>query len=212
MSISVTEQDVKPIEAWDADDVLFQSKVGVVAWSNATFGTELEDGDYRDKWEDMWGISAEAAEKRRLIFIESGGFDSFEPMNGAREVLEDTAMHVQSRIVVTSRRESLRGGLEVSLDKHFYGIFSKVVLATDFVNGVKVTRPKDEICHEEGATSLTDDQHSHCLCVARAGIEGRWFIEESIVPDGHEEHELLLPTLRGWHGIKERYEQESGVG
>lgn len=203
---SIATQE-KHIEAYDIDDVLLRNAEAIIQYSNLRWRTELVRAQYDDDWASMWGITSEEAERRRLDFLASGAMREYEALPGAAEALAARAQ-THTLIAVTSRREAVRDDTEYSLDLHFNGLFSDLILCTYFdTEGVKITRSKADICREKKAKRLVDDHLGHCAAVAAVGVEGLLFHEGPVDPH-LKLPELVVPVENGWRGLTIHYGSE----
>lgn len=157
------------VVALDIDDVAVKHAEGFVLWSNENYGTNLTLDDYTEAWHEIWGVDLEETEARKKIFFTDEIVGSFEEIEGAGEGITALA-GIRKVIGVTSRRGSLQPITESALEIIAPGAVDRVIFATNFVDGQKVTRSKAEICPEIAATHLIDDQPKHCLAVAEVGV------------------------------------------
>jgi len=190
----------KEVVALDIDDVALKHVEGFIAWSNNLWGTNLAEADYREEWHEIWAISLEEAEERKRMFFTDEVMGSFEVIEEAGESM--TALSaVKTLVGVTSRRESLKAVTESALDLMAPGAIDRVVFATFFRDGQKISRSKADICKELGASHLVDDQLKHCLAVARIDIGGVLFGEypwqdpNPVLPDG-------VVRARDWREVR----------
>lgn len=164
----------KETVALDIDDVVVKHVEGFLKWTNKTYGTKLNIQDYSEAWYELWGIPKEEEEGRKKLFFTDEIVGAFEEVEGAREGL--IALAATKRIIgVTSRRESLRDITSTVLEAMAPGTVEDVVFATYFVDGLKFTKSKAEICPELGASWLIDDHLKHCRAVAAVGVNAVLF-------------------------------------
>ena len=175
--------------ALDMDDVTVRHAEDFILWSNTVWGTNLTLDDYTEAWHELWGISLEEVEVRKRLFFTDEIISKFKIVEGAAEGI--TALSGIRRIIgVTARREHLRGVTEQALELIAPGAVDRVIFATHFKGGRKITRSKVDICAEIGAREMIDDQLKHCLAVSRIGVRAvlfgdyAWNRCEEGLPDG----------------------------
>lgn len=162
----------KQIIAIDIDDVLTYTAAGWVEFTNETWGTNFSVDDYSEDWIGVWNVPLADALKRREIVFKSGVHGRFRHNRNAEPVLDEIAKK-HRLIIITSRVELVRVETLEWLDKHFDGIFDKVIF-TGFYDNDKpesVNVSKADILKDLGADYLIDDQLKHCIASAKAGIK-----------------------------------------
>ncbi len=166
----------------DIDDVLSQSALGFVAYSNTHWGAHHSVDDYSEDWAAFWGIPRAEAMQRAHEYHLTGDHTSYEPFQQALPVLNKLAS-TYDLIVITSRRTMLRPQSDKWLAEHFPGIFQAIhfvgIWDTEHAAEHKLTLTKAELCRQLGVQYLIDDQTKHCIAAADAGITALLFGEYS---------------------------------
>jgi len=167
----------RQVIAVDVDDVLSASAAGWVAFSNATWGTNLTVEDYQEDWAAMWEIDHEAmVERAHIIHSQTGLISTFDHDAQAATVLRRLAEKYEL-IIVSSRVNMHRAETLEWLDRHFAGIFSSINLAGiyDVLSKDSSRATKAEIVKRLGADYLVDDQPKHCFAVAENSVSAVLF-------------------------------------
>jgi len=162
----------KPVLAIDYDEVCVGYLPAFIAFSNATYGTDLRLSDFNSYM--FWEVpgaklaSREDATKRVYEFHASEYFGKIVPIPGAYEALSalrsDFELHV-----VTSRQHDIADKTRACVAKHYPGIFTSLHFGNHFgTSGVKVSKP--DMCQRIGAVALVDDSLDYARQCSQAGI------------------------------------------
>ncbi len=200
----------KEVLALDIDDVAVKHVETFIRWSNETWGTNLTNADYSEAWHELWDTDMEETEARKKIFFTDDIVGKLEVIEGATEGITALA-GIKKIIGVTSRRESLRTVTEQALELIAPGAVNNVIFATYFVDGVKHTRSKAEICIELDAKHLIDDQLKHCAAVAKVGVDAVLFGDYVWMKTMHELPEGVV-RARDWPETLHHFGLETSQG
>lgn len=194
----------KPIIAVDIDDVLTESSLAVIEFSNQKWGTNLTVEDYSEHWGAMWKVDSKEWHSRAAQVHEAIHRGKTEPIGEAKRVLEKLAKSYRL-VITTSRQRLIMQDTKEWLEKHFTGIFGEVHFAGIWddpkIDGAqKVNLTKATLLKEIGADYLIDDQPKHCFAAAELGVECLLFGEYPW------SHGLELPTgvdrVKNWKEVE----------
>jgi len=166
----------KPIIAVDIDDVLAQSTDALRLTVNERLGINLQPQHYQIPG-DYWGYY-------EYVWAEQGIEDRIS-MDDIHELMKSHQLHVQPTpgaaialkkltndyelIVITARDSNWQDVTMEWLSQHFPGIFSRVVFAAGH-QGLN-NKSKGEICIEEAAAWLIDDNVQHAQTAFENGVQ-----------------------------------------
>lgn len=163
--------------AIDIDDVLADSTEALRLVVNKRLGVNLSPEDYQIPG-DYWNHYEEVWAKHGLG--DRINLDDLEPMmvvNQAHVSPNDGALRALTGlsqryilIIVTSRPLAWRAATERWLDKYFPGVFNKV-LFTENTNDPEQHISKGQICAENNASWLIDDNVDHAQSAVDEGID-----------------------------------------
>lgn len=201
--------------AVDIDDVLAAHAQEFVRFSNERWGTNLTVHDYEDDWSLLWQFNRNVREHQQEMADRADEFftniiHAMPHDETARDVLLKLKPH-HDLIVVTSRRQQIKGETLVWIQDRFPGVFEqdKIFFAGiwDVIDSSSAFRTKGDILHQLGADYLIDDQPKHCNAAARQGVQAILFGEYGW-HDREAVHEGTI-RLRNWHEILEYFNAES---
>ncbi len=162
--------------AVDVDDVLADSAVGFVNFSNERWGTTLTVDDFTEHWGEMWQVNHEEVVKRANIIHGSKIMTNFMNNEKAFPVLKKLSEKYRL-IVLTSRPKDVQKETIAWLDRHYNGIFDDFVFA-GLYDGVPENAhlgTKAGMAELHKIDYLIDDHPKHCLAVAELGIKSLLF-------------------------------------
>lgn len=166
----------KPIIAIDIDDVLSQSTEALRLVVNERLGINLRPqhyqvpGDYWGYYEYVW-IEHGIGDRITMDEVHQHMMEHqslLQPTSGALAAVKMLARDYRL-MIITARDEAWRDVTDVWLDRHFPGLFFQIVLAGGH-EGIR-KKSKGEICVEEGATWLIDDNVEHAQTAFENGIQ-----------------------------------------
>lgn len=198
----------KPIIAVDIDDVLANSTESLRQEVNKRLGVELspEDyltpGDYNAYYENVW--RAHGLEGRLTM-------DELDPQMKAdqshvlphlhaADVLEQLKSKYEF-IIVTGRSSNWREATERWLDKYFSDIFSKVLFG-DGYEGLR-HKSKGELCAENGAAWLIDDNVEHARSARDKGVKVILFGQYG----WHHKAPAEMTRCKDWAAVLEYFDE-----
>lgn len=196
--------------AVDLDDVLADSAVKFVAYSNKKWGTTLEVDDFSEHWAEMWGISIDETLQRRDHIYQEKVQTKLDSFIDAKEVLSELA-HTYDLIIVTSRPLVLQKDTIAWIEQYYGGIFKEVYFAGiwdgehDVETAVKLN--KGDRIKELGADYFIDDHPKHCLAVAKYGIPSLLFGDYGWNRHIVEQKNLL--RVADWKAVKEFFDGQN---
>jgi 5'(3')-deoxyribonucleotidase len=199
----------KKIIAVDIDDVLADSAVNFVEFSNKKWGTHLHVDDYTEHWAEMWGVDQEEMQARANVIYESKMQLKVDKFSDAHDVLKDLTMD-HKLVITTSRHRLVQEDTVEWLNKNFNDIFSDIHFAGIWDVGHRsdhaVNLTKVDLHKEIGADYVIDDHPKHCLAASKKGIVSLLFGEYSwnrgVKPDKN------MFKVKDWHEVKEFFDEE----
>lgn len=163
----------KPLIAVDVDEVLAQHNAALAEWHNQAYGTNnTADSFVTDKWEKIWGVTFEEAERRAEEFHATGAHKRMKPVEGSAEALTLLKNHFKP-VIITVRRKSIIQTTKDWLSEHFPGIFEEVYFIHYWDEQDRTT--KAELCQKLNAHCLIDDSLNNCSQAAGLGIPAYLF-------------------------------------
>lgn len=190
----------KPVIAIDIDDVIAESALGFVAWSNQKYGTHLTIDDYQEHWGGVWKTEYEETRKRALAYHASGHQGTYLTVTGADEVLKQLKKRFKL-IVLTARRTSIKPLTHKWIEEYYPNIFDDFIFAGFFDNlaGGASDMTKAELAKSIQADYIIDDQLKHVLSAAEIGIQGILFGDYSwnkadVLPKN-------VTRVKNWHEV-----------
>lgn len=166
----------KPVVAVDIDDVLSDHAKKFIEFSNSYYGLNNQVHDYSEDWPLMLNTSLEEVDKLLKGPYVKSVIHNLDHDKSSEEVLRKLKSKYEF-IVITSRRNMIRGDTLAWLDKRYKGIFSYVHFAGiwDEMSDESKHMTKKEVALGVGANFLIDDQPKHCLAASEAGIHSILF-------------------------------------
>ncbi|MGD0284486.1 MAG: hypothetical protein ABSB12_02750 [Candidatus Saccharimonadales bacterium] len=153
--------------AVDLDDVLACTAEALIAFSNATYGTNFSIADYDEEWTRLWNIEQDEVEKRSLEFHIPQNVLAFDVKAKAKSAIRQLS-HQYDLYIVTARSRRLIDTTKEWLEQHFGKSFLDMHFVPIWELSNKIT--KSDICKQIGATYLIDDLPGHCNVAAENGI------------------------------------------
>ncbi len=190
----------KPIIAVDIDNVLARHADALMDLYNDTYGTSFSAYDYDEQW--SWMDDKARMDDFHPKFIASGLHGRMEPLVGSQEAIR--ILHQKyDLVIITARWKEV---VELTLDwvnKNFPGMFIGVHFAQIWQeNGNMVS--KAEIGKQLGAAYLIDDNLSHCLLAAEAGISSVLFGDYGW--NKKETLPKLVVRAESWQAVQEYFD------
>jgi uncharacterized HAD superfamily protein len=198
---------MKPIIAFDIDDVLAANAEGFTAFSNEQWGTTLTAEDFSEDWITMWNVSPEEMLRRSKVFHLSDTVARYKPYTEAIAILERLRATNDLRLV-TSRQNALKDHTTLWVTTHFPDLFSDVHYSGIFDDGSLTAhkRTKADVLEEIGAEYLIDDQLKHCIAAAERGIKAVLFGDYP-----WNQADTLPPGVRrctSWKEVREYFDEQ----
>lgn len=166
----------KPIIAVDIDDVIAESALAFVTYSNKKYGTHLTVDDYQDYWGEVWKTDYEETQRRAKEYHASGYIATYAPIEGAYKALRQLKERFKI-VVLTSRSNSTNQLTRDWIEKQYPDIFDDIVFSGFYNSMTKSSSSmtKGGIAKSLGARYLIDDQIKHVLSAAELGMQGILF-------------------------------------
>lgn len=165
----------KKVIAFDIDDVLAVESEFVLAYSNE-YWPNLTTNDYREHWQEMWGVDITETRQRETILHQQGIETTYRLINGSATVLKKLTYDFQL-VAASPRRKVVKNKTFKWLKADFDGVLDKVIFTNfwddDLFGGPM--RTKGAICQRIGANYSIDEQSKHCLAIAKFGIHATLF-------------------------------------
>lgn len=161
----------KVIVAVDLDDTLVEFAQPFFDWHNRRYDTDLSLQDLaRTRYLfDAWGGTVEEAAERVPRFFREVDILSIDPIAGAVECLQRLRDRYQLT-VVSARDPNFAAVTEKWIEKHFAGVFDRVILGIGHSERGEGSTTKADVLLDLGASVLVDDQIAHLTPVANEGI------------------------------------------
>ncbi len=159
------------VVAVDLDDTLFAFARPFFDWHNLRYGTDLglEDLANSRYLFDAWGGTVEEAADRVPRFFREVDILGLDPISGAVECLRSLRRRYQL-VVLSARDPNFAAITDEWLNKHFGGVFDRVILGIGHSERGEGSTTKAEVCRRIGADVLVDDQVAHLAPAADEGI------------------------------------------
>lgn len=167
----------KKMIAVDFDDVILAEAEFVVEYSNQHWGYNFTLEDYRENWQEMWGLEAGEELEARAEALHAPGIQvSYDLIEGAETALKRLAKRY-NLVVLTSRRGMVADETLEWIDKNLPDIFTGVHFTGFYEDGVANghRHTKGVMAREIGTDYLIDDQPKHCFAAAEEGIKALLF-------------------------------------
>ncbi|KLO20041.1 hypothetical protein SCHPADRAFT_26342 [Schizopora paradoxa] len=185
--------------AVDLDDVLAHTNLAAAQWHNERFGTKLELKHfyYVNYWKNPhWGTKDEATAKIKDFFTEC--IMDIKPVQDAYEQLRELRIHGFEFIVVTARHIQEEGRTKLWLEKHYPGIFEKLICTGKFYKDAAglerfMKTSKREVCELEKVSLLIDDSVENameCSWAVPILLFGNYPWNRRISKEDHPDHFL----------------------
>ncbi len=158
--------------AIDVDDVLAESAIGFVNFSNERWGTSLTVDDYDEHWVKMWNIDNNEMIKRSKIYDDAAIIRDYNHIGGAYEVLRRLSNR-HELMVATARKTVHKDDTLLWIEYHFPNIFNRDLIffagIWDDLKDDSHILTKGDLINQVDADVLIDDQLKHCISVAESG-------------------------------------------
>lgn len=189
--------------AVDIDDVLSPMRNLVFMHHNEVYGTDIPiEGPGSYFFSDYTNDSYDVIEEKLKRFIETDAFKNNQPLEDAVAVIK----HLEKTydiFVVTSRQDFYYDITHSWLTQHFPDVF-KAVHFTSWAGSTSLKVPKSQICIENKASYLIDDNLDFALEAAQAGLEVLlfgdypWNIQEKLPP--------AITRVKNWQAVKRYFD------
>lgn len=164
----------KLVIAIDCDDVLLPSVPAIVAYYNATYGTNASDDDFYNEDPVLWGVGDSEEKYGRIReYLRSKEFaEAVRPFDDAIKAVRTLARSHELHLV-TGRSQTVDMATDAMLDTYFKDLFVSVehVGPVQLPDGSYTKRTKGEVCTSIGADILIDDNLHHARNVLDSGTE-----------------------------------------
>lgn len=196
----------KQVIAVDIDDVLSPMRDLVFMHHNEVYGTDIpvDEADsyfFSDYTKDTYDV----VETKLKTFIETDTFKNNQPLEDAVAVIKYLEADYDI-FVVTSRQDFYYDVTHSWLQEHFPDVF-KAVHFTSWAGSVELKVPKSQICIENGASYLIDDNLDYALEAARAGLEVLLFGQYPWNKRGDLPPKVT--RVNGWQAVKKYFDAKS---
>lgn len=159
----------KPTIAVDIDEVLFPLLSTFFPYLKAKHGIDVRQEQMKTyRTEDVIGGTVEELLAKMDDYLQTEHYENALPVKGAAMALKE--LHKKYRLVViTARHKTFRGLTERFIETHFKGLFDAIRYTHDEDNP-EIETTKFEICQQEKAIVLIDDNLTFVLECAKVGF------------------------------------------
>ena len=151
----------------DCDEVIFPLLSHHCIFLNKKYGLNLDWRNFSSYnfWEH-YGRTRDEAVKDFEEFTSTEEFIKVQPIEGSQQGIRGLAK-MGELYLITSRTDKIGEKTQEWLDRHFQGLFSKLVFGNTFSNGEYKKTAKREFCRDNGIKMLLEDHYEYALEVAR---------------------------------------------
>jgi uncharacterized HAD superfamily protein len=151
----------------DCDEVIFPLLPNHCIFLNKKYGINLDWNKFTtyNFWEQYNGTKDQAV-KDFEDFTATEEFMRTLPIEGSPEGVRELRK-LGELYLITSRSDNLADKTREWLDKHFEGLFSKLVFGNTFSYGDSQKTPKRQLCRENNIKMLLEDHYDYALDVAQ---------------------------------------------
>lgn len=152
----------------DFDDVLFGFNRAMAAYSRDKYGTSYTYDDIKSyALNEACGCTPEEVTRRIYEFYDTEYDCNGLPLVGAVEAVKELSRD-NELIIITARPR--KEGIFSWLEKHFEGLFSKVIFSNPFHNDLDKNMSKAVIAEKEGVGIFIEDAAHHANSLSIVGI------------------------------------------
>lgn len=199
---------IKPVIAFDCDDVIVSSGEPCIAHYNKLHGTNVRAENFYSKdYEHVWQADPETATRDLFAYLLTDEYSDMPPMDGAAETLRKLS-EKYSLYIVTGRPDETEQATHNWTNKYLPNIFEEIIFTNFFKlsNSKGKLRTKADVCEELGAQWLVDDHLHHIKNVSEKGVTGLLFgdlpWEQLDAPSGN------IVKIKDWQQLGQYFDSQ----